>query len=134
MNAQILIRIVGKKRSKPVQLIDFAQIDRTVLSIKVVQDKDRFLLVLPYISVYLVMLFEDRYKTSSGNGRMVFAQADQLFIMIENRILVFQCSASNSVSRKRQIFLYTSGRETHFILYGFTLFWLQKHFLSLIHI
>lgn len=90
MMAQILIRIVGNKRSKSVQLLDFAQIDRTVLSIKVVQDKDRFFFVLPYISVYLIMLFEDRYKTSSGNSRMVFSQADQLFIMIENRILVFQ--------------------------------------------
>lgn len=39
------------------------------------------------------------------------------------------CSASNSISRKRQIFLYTSGRETHFILSGLALFWLQKHFI-----
>lgn len=40
-----------------------------------------------------------------------------------------KCSASNSISRKRQIFLYTSGRETHFILSGLALFWLQKHFI-----
>ena len=45
------------------------------------------------------------------------------------RFIRADCSASNSISRKRQIFLYTSGRETHFILSGLALFWLQKHFI-----